>query len=370
MTSVFGHLIFAAALLPALALPGQDHLGGRRRMYELARNFELRPGKSAPEWALRADPPLARLVWFSDLHLNQDYLPLAHEALAYINTLAPHAVLITGDNCAYAPADFRPELSSRHERYAAWFRHLLDRELQAPAVVLPGDNWSWDFHRVFGSRQFSFDVAGVHIVCLGADRAARGLEGCAVFDEDTWTWLEQELAGNPAKPTLVALHENLAPPTFLDAGRLAALLARHPQVLATLTGHLHLDLDFQVGHIRHLVCPALGPSLSHGLKTIHIHPDAIILQTHERGGEDGPFHPVHIWQRIEIPPVLRAGLAPVATGYRPAKRSELPARPLVEAPELGNRAPELLAPVLEFLFRYGLNALRPSAPPPTPAEFP
>ena len=214
MTSACGHLILAAALLLALALPGQDQLGNRRRILELARNFELRPSESAPAWAQRADPPLARLVWFSDLHLNQSYLPLAHEALAYINTLAPHAVLITGDNCAYAPADFRPDLTSRHERYAAWFQQLLGRELQAPAVVLPGDNWPWEFHKTFGSRQFSFDVAGVRIVCLGADRAARGVEGCAVFDEGTWAWLEQELAGNPASPTLVALHENPAPPTL------------------------------------------------------------------------------------------------------------------------------------------------------------
>jgi hypothetical protein len=213
-------------------------------------------------------------------------------------------------------------------------------------------------------------VAGVHIVCLGADRAARGVEGCAVFDEDTWAWLEQELADNPASPTLVALHANPAPPTFLEAGRLADLLARHPQVLGTLTGHLHLDLDFQVGQIRHLVSPALGPSLSHGLKTIHIHPDAIILQTHERGGEEEAFHPVHIWQRIEIPPALRAGLAPAAADYRPVKRSEVPARPLVEDPGLRDRAPELLPPAMGFLFRYGLNALRPPAPRPIPAEFP
>ncbi len=370
MTSACGHLILAAALLLALALPGQDQLGNRRRILELARNFELKPSEAAPAWAQRADPPLARLVWFSDLHLNQGYLPLAHEALVYINTLAPHAVLITGDNCAYAPADFRPELTSPYERYAAWFQHLLDRELRAPAVVLPGDNWPWDFHKVFGSRQFSFDVAGVHIICLGADRAARGVEGCAVFDEDTWTWLKRELAENPGKPTLVALHENPAPPTFLEAGLLADLLARHPQVLATLTGHLHLDAEFQVGHIRHLICPALGPSLGHGLKTIHIHPDAILLQTHERGEAGGAFHPVHIWQRIEIPPALRAGLAPVAPDYRPVKRSEVPARPLVEDPSLRNRAPELVAPTVAFLFAYGMNALRPTAPPPIPVEFP
>lgn len=368
MTSPRGHFILLAAVLSALSLRGHGHLGGRRWLHEIAQNYELRPTETAPDWARRKDAPLARMAWFSDLHLNEGYLELAHEALAYMNTLEPHVALVTGDNCAYAPPSFRPDIENRYERYAAFFQHLLARELRAPAVVLPGDNWPWDFHRVFGFRQFSFDLAGVHVICLGADRAARGVEGCAVFDENTWAWLERELEENPTKPTLVALHENPAPPTFLDAERLSALLARHPQVLATLTGHLHLDFDFQVGHIRHLVCPALGPSLRHGFKMLHIHEDAIILRTHERG--DGGYHPVHIWQRIEIPPALRAGLAPVAEDYRPTKLSEVPPRPLVEDPSLRDRTAELLAPVMRFLVQYGLDALRPATTQPVPAEVP
>jgi hypothetical protein len=364
------HVLLLVAALLAIALPAQDHLGGRRRILEVARNFELKPTEAAPEWAQRTDPPLARLVWISDLHLNQGYLPLAHESLNYINTLAPHAVLATGDNCAYAPADFRPELTGRYERCAAYFQHLLASELQAPAVVLPGDNWPWDYHKVFGPRQFTFDLAGVHIICLGVDRAARGVEGCSVFDESTWAWLEKELADNPGKPTLVAMHENPAPPTFLDAGRLANLLGRHPQVLGTLTGHLHLDVEFQVGHIRHVVCPALGPSLTHGLKTIHVYPDAIILQTHEQGEGGEAFHPVHIWQRIEIPAALRTGLSPAPDGYRPTRLSEVPARPLIEDPALRNRAPELLPPSMAFLFKFSMSNLHPSVVRPASAELP
>ncbi len=347
-------------LLCLLCLPcafGGDELGARRQYLELARQFELKPTETPPDWAMRTDPPLAKLAWFTDLHLNAAYLPLAHRALAYINGLKPQAVLVTGDNCAYAPADFRPELTDRNVRRTAYFQHLLADELTAPAAVIPGDNWPWAYDKVFGPRQFSFDLAGVHVICLATDCAAKGIEGCAVFDETTWTWLKADLERNAAKPTLLTLHENLAPPTFLDAGPLASLLESQPQVLATLTGHLHLDVEFRVGHLQHIVCPALGPSLRHGLKMVSIYPDAILLQTHEQGETGETFHPVNICQRIEIPAAYRAGLAAEPMPYRLARQSETPTRPKVENPALRDRSPELFAPAMGFLLGQGVSSL-------------
>jgi 3',5'-cyclic AMP phosphodiesterase CpdA len=321
----------------------------------MTRQFELKPA-AKPDWAKREDKPLARLVWFTDLHLDASSLKLADDAFAYMNTLKPDAVLVTGDNCAYAPKDFRPDLKDRYVRRWAFFKQLVDSKLKAPAVVIPGDNWPWGYDKVYGSRQFRVDVAGVQIICLGTDRAARGIEGCATFDDTTWTWLEQELAKGPTKPTLIAMHENTAPPTFLDAGRLERVLQKHPQVLGTLTGHLHVDVELTANGLHHIVCPALGPSFRHGLKEITVYPDAILLQTHELG-DKGEFHPVEIWQKIEIPPILRTGLAPLPSPYRLVKQSEVPASPKVEDPSLRHRSPELLAPAMSFLMQRGMQTL-------------
>ena len=352
-------LLFVLPVALALGLRA-DELGSRRPYLEAARQFEMRPLAARPDWATRPDPPLARMVWFTDLHLNKGYLPLAEQALAYMNALKPDAVLVTGDNCAYAPDGFRPELTDRNVRRWAFFQHLLDSTLQAPSAVLPGDNWPWGYDQVYGARQFSFDLAGVRFLCLAVDRAARGVEGCAVFDEKTWAWLARELEGTRDRPVIVAMHENCVPPTFLDAGRLLRLLQAHPQVLATFTGHLHLDLDFAEGNLRHLVCPALGPSLRHGLKHIAIHADAILLQTHEIDEASKEYGPVEIWQRIEIPARLRPALRPVERPFALVKRDGVPASPMVADPSLRNRSGELLAPAMRFVMSHGIQALRPA----------
>ena len=351
------------ALAVLLALSLSSHTGGlgsRKRYLEAARRFELKPAATRPAWAKRTDQPLARVVWFTDLHLNRGYLPLADRAFAYMNGLRPDAILVTGDNCAYAPGDFQSPFKDKYTRRWAYFKHLLDRRLDAPTIVLPGDNWPWGYDKVYGSRQFSLDIAGVHIVCVATDQAARGIEGCAILNAETWAWLAKDLHENRDKPTLVAMHENTAPPTFLEAERLGKLLQSHPQVLATLTGHLHLDVDFPVANLRHIVCPALGPSLRHGLKEITIHQDAILLQTHEGGTEGKQFKPVEIWQRIPIPPALRKGLAPTKQPFTVLKRSSVPTHPMVEKPKLKERSAELLAPAMRFLMMHSMQALKPA----------
>jgi len=355
--------VIRCVLLTLLAFSLASHAGGlgsRRRYLEAARQFELKPTATRPAWAKRTDKPLARVIWFTDLHLNRGNLSLADRAFAYMNQLQPDAILVTGDNCAYAPSDFQTPFKDKYTRRWAYFKHLLDSKLHAPTVVLPGDNWPWGYAKVYGSRQFSLDLAGIHIVCVATDRAARGIEGCATLNAETWTWLAKDLHENREKPTLVAMHENTAPPTFLEAGRLERLLQTHPQVLATLTGHLHLDVEFTVGNLRHIVCPALGPSLRHGLKEITVYQDAILLQTHEGGTEGEEFQPVEIWQQIAIPPALRKGLAPVKQPFTVRKQSSVPVHPMVEKPDLKERSAELLAPAMRFLMKHSMQALKPA----------
>jgi len=75
---------------------------------------------------------------------------------------------------------------------------------------------------------------------------------------------------------------------------------------------------------------------------------------------------VNIWQRIEIPSALRAGLTAAPTPYRLVKQSEVPARPMTEDPALRDRSSELLAPAMGFLLSRSMHALPPLWRKPTP----
>jgi hypothetical protein len=277
-------------------------------------------------------------------------------------TVRPHFVVFTGDNCAYDPpaSGDRAALPLSQRRHLA-FRDFLDAELGLPAAVLAGDNWPWDAEKVFGPGCSSVDAAGLHLVFLSPDRKAKGTEGCAVFAAATWEWLSRDLEAARAKPTLVFMHENVVPPTFLDAPRLELLLKAHPQVLGTLTGHIHLDLEFRREGMTHLLCPAMARGARAGFKVADLYPDRLVFHTWEYDREAKQFRPTLKWQRIDIPEgSLRQGLHPVdpAQVLR-ENRNEMPALPLVEDPSLLQRRGELFLPMMQFLLQVGAQTLAP-----------
>ncbi len=128
-------------------------------------------------------------------------------------------------------------------------RRWLDR-WPGPLLVCPGNHDTRSAYVVGLGREARTvgEVAGVRFVALdslidpvGGERVDQGLLG-----DDQLGWLDDELAASSA-PTFVVLHH---PPTtigislmdpirLLDGDALAAVLARHPHVVATLVGHAH-----------------------------------------------------------------------------------------------------------------------------------
>jgi len=346
---------------------------------------------SAPVAAGAAEPPpsgapVLSLAWISDMHLDASRRDAVARAIDRVDAdLAPDLVLITGDNCALAepsadPAAPEPE-SLRRQRFLKTF---LAARLRDPAFVIPGDNWPQDFERVFGPRQYSFDAAGVHVVMLSADRSchAGGLEGLSVFDAATWEWLRQDLAAARGRSTLLALHEPVYPPTFLDAPPLRDLLRKHPDVLAVLQGHLHVDLALEADGRAWLVAPSLGwavapprrraaPAAGDGpspdrarhapaLKQVLVFPDVILVRTFAFNVAAGRLVATGRETRVAIPAPLRAGLVRPAGGVAPERRDGPPPRPHVDDPSMASRAGELLeglrgVPFMDLL-RAGLEA--------------
>ena len=338
----------------------------------MARDFEIKPLPAKPSWASSASPPLLTFAWISDCHLTAgSCLALVTEALHSIrDVVRPDFLVITGDNSAYAPAPKKgaPALPLPLRRQRA-FRDLLRRECGLPTAIIPGDNWPWAFEKVFGSDRYSFDAAGIHFIFIAPDRCATATEGCAVFAPETWSWLTADLHANRNKPSLLFLHQNVVPPTFLESGRLAALLAQNPQVLATMTGHLHLDLEFRRGGVVHFVCPSLGRSLVPAYKVVYAYPDRLVLTTREFDKKTKTFAPTLKWQKVDIPERYRSGLHPLdKTMILRKHRTALPPRPRIRDQRLAERSRELLMPAMQFLFQLGVGTWTPSGPEHKPAS--
>lgn len=280
------------------------------------------------------------------MHLDESRQELVSKALHHIDEkLKPHFVLITGDNNARpAPVDpHRPEsMGLRRQRFLKAF---FAEHLKSPYVILPGDNWPEDFDQVFGSKQYSFDYGGLHFLILAPDRTfhGAGTEGLSVFDDSTWAWMRRDLERHAQTPTIVAIHEPLVPCTFLDAGRLRELLDRHPQVIAALQGHLHVDLEFRAKGRTYLVAPSLGKSPTPAFKWIDVYPTTLLVRTVQYWKSDSQFHLIDKGRRIDVPERYRQGLIrPAGSRLVMAGYDAVPAHPHCNDPALAGRVKELM----------------------------
>jgi 3',5'-cyclic AMP phosphodiesterase CpdA len=179
----------------------------------------------------------------SDTHFgNEAQDPSARNAAVMDHLLAmsprPDVLVVTGDVADHG-------LPEEYVEARAW----LDR-WEGPLAVCPGNH---DVRDAFvaglgiGSRTVE-EVAGVRFVMLDSlvDADETGRVDPGRLGDDQLAWLDARLAED-ARATYVCLHH---PPTtihlglmdpirLLDGDALAAVLARHPHVVATLVGHAH-----------------------------------------------------------------------------------------------------------------------------------
>ncbi|WP_290059250.1 metallophosphoesterase, partial [Amycolatopsis solani] len=180
------------------------------------------------------------IAHLSDLHLDGE--PRAEERVAavmdYLADLAVDAVVVTGDIADHgAPPEYA--------RAAELLKH------PAPVLVCPGNH---DVRAAFragllgaspsdGPIDQAHEVGGVLFALCDSTIPGRG-EG--FLADETLDWLDGVLSGGDG-PAFVAFHH---PPVevgvpLVDAirqsgeQRLAAVLARHPRVVALLAGHVH-----------------------------------------------------------------------------------------------------------------------------------
>lgn len=189
------------------------------------------------------------LLQISDTHLGADWkgaepdecLLRAVEAIIELPQ-RPDALVISGD----LTQNGAPEEYERVRQLVAPLDlepHVLpgNHDLRGPlreAFGLPGE----------GEEHVSYavDLGPLRLVCL--DSIVPGVDAGSLDDGRT-EWLDAALAEEPEKPTVLAMHHpplSTAIPTFDAIGlapewraELGKVLARHPQVLRVIAGHVH-----------------------------------------------------------------------------------------------------------------------------------
>jgi 3',5'-cyclic AMP phosphodiesterase CpdA len=325
----------------------------RKVLLDMVHRFSVQE-RPAPAWAASLQKPLATLAWITDMHLGssdgaEETTKIALNQLR--DELKPDLVLFTGDNNKIYD---KKDKGVINERMQIWLKRFIDTELNRPYAIIPGDNWPWEFERVFGSPTRSFDFKGVHFLLTATDAKARTNDSCAILYKDTKEWMERDLKDNADKPCLLVIHESVFPPLFLDAPWLDNLMRRHPSALAVLSGHIHMDLEFKRKGYTQFVAPAMGPARRPAFKMLHFYPDMIVIRTHGLKGKR--FEPVSKWQRLKIPEGLRKGMTPET----PAAMTNLkttPVRPKEMDESLASRASEIDRALLQAASEFGVMRL-------------
>jgi 3',5'-cyclic AMP phosphodiesterase CpdA len=203
----------------------------------------------------------------------------------------PDAVLVSGDLTD----------DGAEENYLV-AREMLAR-LDTPLHVLPGNHDDRGrIRRAFdlpgaGDEpvSYSVDVGELRLVLFDSNVPGRDPGS---YDADRLAWLDRELAAQPARPTLLAVHHpplatgvaewdaiNLGP---RDRGALGEVVARHPQLRAIVGGHLHRIATSTLGG-----CPVLAAPSTYLQVLPNYYRDEIEWI-------DPPGFVIHVWANGEL----------------------------------------------------------------------
>jgi Icc protein len=140
--------------------------------------------------------------------------------------------------------------------------------------------------------QFAIEDWPLRIIAL--DTIIPGEPGGRLCDERL-AWLDRTLAQQPSKPTLIAMHhppfrtwiEHMDNMALEAPERLAAILARHPQVERIVCGHLHRPIDTRFSGIPTSTSPSPVHQIALDLKSGA--PARLVMEP--------PAYRLHVWSK-------------------------------------------------------------------------
>jgi 3',5'-cyclic-AMP phosphodiesterase len=220
-----------------------------------------------------------RIAHLSDLHVTRpgdpafgrlDTNPFIANAIDAVNSFTPaiDVVIITGDLTN----------NGVPEEYEILGRHLA--RLEVPYFAVPGNHddsrtmseeldGPWDKG---AALDYAVDFDGLRFI--GLDSSIPG-EDRGELSRAQLTWLDHCLAEDADRPAIVFFHH---PPfttglEFMDGiglsgkDELAAVLARHPEVLAVCCGHLHRTIVSQAGSRPAYTAPGVAHAVALDLRS-------------------------------------------------------------------------------------------------------
>ena len=207
-----------------------------------------------------------RILQITDTHLFAE----KHETLLGINTWESYQAVLDAIHASQRPCDLivaTGDLAQDHS--AAAYQHFAEgiASFAAPCVWLPGNH---DFQPAMYSTLQESGISPAKRVLLG-DRWQILLLDSQVFgvphgelSDFQLEWLEQKLAEEPERYTLLLLHHHPLPSgcSWLDqhslrnAGALDRALAAVPRVKHLLCGHIHQELDLNWNGRRMMATPS------------------------------------------------------------------------------------------------------------------
>ena len=187
-----------------------------------------------------------------------------------INQQQPAAVIFTGDTVQHG----------QPEEYA-WLRDLL-APLEPPLFLVPGNRddkaamqAAFGDHAVLAQcgefLHYTVDDLDIRLVAL--DSTLRG-ERKGRFCAERQAWLERVLDEQPDRPTVLFIHH---PPFDVgdhyiggyrqpdEAAALAAIVARHSQVVALICGHVHWPIECEWAGTEARIMPSVAVDLRKGV---------------------------------------------------------------------------------------------------------
>jgi 3',5'-cyclic AMP phosphodiesterase CpdA len=213
----------------------------------------------------------------SDLHVRPDgsfyegEVPsnaMAMAAVNHLNSLKPQPdlIMITGD-IVDGGTDEEYEMSRR-----------ILAPLEIPYLVIPGNHDERSaFSRAFvdhtylpgedGALNYSFDAHPLRII--GLDSTVPGRHHGDI-DPTSLTWLEETLAEESERPTLIIMHHQpfTSGISFLDeyrhfgAAQIAAAISGFPSVERVLCGHVHRLMTARLGNVMAMSCPSTASQIA------------------------------------------------------------------------------------------------------------
>lgn len=214
-------------------------------------------------------------------------------ALRHLRNLdpPPDLVLLTGDVTETGTAD----------AYAL-AREMLGG-LPQPVLAIPGNHDARDaFRAAFPEQPYTGQSGPLHCELWHGPLRILGLDITVPsahhgeMDAAACAWLEARLAEDPARPTILMMHQ---PPVaggmgFIDdyfcygGERLAAILARYPAVERVLCGHIHRFMQCRFGGTLLLTAPSTATAIALRLApgatpASFVEPPALLLHHWQKG---------------------------------------------------------------------------------------